>query len=153
LIFHEPYTTMNKTCLTFLLSLSVLIAHAQSEELVYWNSQSTPTNTVYVDGYSGKTGCSQPVSSERFKSMMESVNNASFAEDQVRVAKRILKTNCLTIDNLVLILEEISFDEDQLELAKFAYEHVYDLDNYYKVYNVFSFSKSGEELEEYIDNK
>jgi len=41
LIFHEPYTTMNKTCLTFLLSLSVLIAHAQSEELVYWNSQST----------------------------------------------------------------------------------------------------------------
>ena len=113
---------MNKTCLTFLLSLSVLIAHAQSEELVYWNSQSTPTNTVYVDGYSGKTGCSQPVSSERFKSMMESVNNASFAEDQ-------------------------------LELAKFAYEHVYDLDNYYKVYNVFSFSKSGEELEEYIDNK
>ena len=32
---------MNKTCLTFLLSLSVLIAHAQSEELVYWNSQST----------------------------------------------------------------------------------------------------------------
>ncbi len=41
MIFHEPYTTMNKTCLTFLLSLSVLIAHAQSEELVYWNSQST----------------------------------------------------------------------------------------------------------------
>jgi hypothetical protein len=116
-------------------------------------TNSTPTNTVYVDGYSGKIGCSQPVSSERFKSMMESVNNASFAEDQVRVAKRILKTNCLTIDNLVLILEEISFDEDQLELAKFAYEHVYDLDNYYKVYNVFSFSKSGEELEEYIDNK
>ena len=116
-------------------------------------TNSTPTNTVYADGYSGKIGCSQPVSSERFKSMMESVNNASFAEDQVRVAKRILKTNCLTIDNLVLILEEISFDEDQLELAKFAYEHVYDLDNYYKVYNVFSFSKSGEELEEYIDNK
>ena len=64
--------------------------------------------------------------------MMESVDNASFAEDKVRVAKRILKTNCLTIDNLVLIIEEISFDEDQLDLAKFAYDHEYDLENYYK---------------------
>ena len=28
-----------------------------------------------------------------------------------------------------------------------------DLENYYKVYDVFSFSKSGEELEEYIENR
>ena len=118
-----------------------------------YESNSHETNVVYVDGYSGKIGCSTPVSEDRFKSMMESVNNASFAEDKVRVAKRILKTNCLTIDYLVLILEEISFDEDQLDLAKFAYDHVYDLENYYKVYDVFSFSKSGEELEEYIENR
>tara|TARA_Y100000385_G_scaffold179888_1_gene185791 strand:- start:493 stop:1335 length:843 start_codon:yes stop_codon:yes gene_type:complete len=127
-----------------------------------YNTNSTPntnetnsqeTNVVYVEGYSGKIGCSTPVSEDRFKSMMESIDNASFAEDKVRVAKRILKTNCLTIDNLVLILEEISFDEDQLDLAKFAYDHVYDLENYYKVYDVFSFSKSGEELEEYIENR
>lgn len=118
-----------------------------------YESNEQETNVVYVDGYSGKIGCSTPVSEDRFKSMMESVDNASFAEDKVRVAKRILKTNCLTIDNLVLILEEISFDEDQLDLAKFAYDHVYDLENYYKVYDVFSFSKSGEELEEYIENR
>ena len=52
-----------------------------------------------------------------------------------------------------MMLEEITFDEDQLVLAKFAYEHVYDLENYYKVYDVFSFSSSGEELEEYIESK
>ena len=115
------------------------------------NSQET--DVVYVEGYSGKIGCSQPVSEDRFKSMMKSIDNASFADDKVRVAKRIMKTNCLTIDNLVTILEEISFDEDQLELAKFAYDHVYDLENYYQVYDVFSFSKSGEELEEYIENR
>ena len=115
--------------------------------------QTNQPNVVYVQGYNGRIGCSNPVNKERFDSMMESVEDASFAEDKVRVAKRILKTNCLTIDNLVMILEEISFDEDQLELAKFAYDHVYDLENYYKVYDVFSFSKSGEELEEYIENR
>ena len=118
-----------------------------------YESNSQETDVVYVEGYSGKIGCSQPVSEDRFKSMMKSIDNASFADDKVRVAKRIMKTNCLTIDNLVTILEEISFDEDQLELAKFAYDHVYDLENYYQVYDVFSFSKSGEELEEYIENR
>ena len=118
-----------------------------------YESNSQETDVVYVEGYSGKIGCSQPVSEDRFKSMMKSIDNASFADDKVRVAKRIMKTNCLTIDNLVTILEEISFDEDQLELAKFAYDYVYDLENYYQVYDVFSFSKSGEELEEYIENR
>ena len=108
---------------------------------------------IYVPGYNGDVGCTNPVQEDRFEDMMESVEDASFAEDKVRVCKRILKTNCLIIDQLVLMLEEISFDEDQLELAKFAYDHVYDLENYYKVYDVFSFSKSGEELEEYIENK
>ena len=110
-------------------------------------------NIIYVPGYNGNIGCSNPVKEERFEDMMESVEDASFAEDKVRVCKRILKTNCLIIDQLIMMLEEISFDEDQLELAKFAYDHVYDLENYYKVYDVFSFSKSGEELEEYIENR
>lgn len=118
------------------------------------NSQTNSDETViYVPGYNGDVGCTNPVKEDRFEDMMESVEDASFAEDKVRVCKRILKTNCLIIDQLVLMLEEISFDEDQLELAKFAYDHVYDLENYYKVYDVFSFSKSGEELEEYIENK
>ena len=110
-------------------------------------------NIIYVQGYNGNIGCSTPVKEERFEDMMESVEDASFAEDKVRVCKRILKTNCLIIDQLVQMLEEISFDEDQLELAKFAYDHIYDLENFYKVYDVFSFSKSGEELEEYIENR
>jgi len=57
------------------------------------------------------------------------------------------------VDQLVAILDEVSFDEDQLDLAKFAYDYVYDLENYYLVYEVFSFSKSIEELENFIDNK
>jgi hypothetical protein len=113
----------------------------------------TEETVIYVPGYNGDVGCSHPVKEDRFEDMMQSVEDASFAQDKVRVCKRILKTNCLIIDNLILMLEEISFDEDQLELAKFAYDHIYDLENYYKVYDVFSFSKSGEELEEYIENR
>jgi len=38
-------------------------------------------------------------------------------------------------------------------MVKFAYDHVYDLENYWEVYVVFSFSSSKEELEQCIDSK
>ena len=73
--------------------------------------------------------------------------------DSSLIASILAKHFGKKINTFTIGFEEISFDEDQLELAKFAYDHVYDLENYYKVYDVFSFSKSGEELEEYIENR
>ena len=64
-----------------------------------------------------------------------------------------LERVCIVIEQLVEILEEVAFDEGQLDLAKFAYEHVYDLENYYEVYGVFSFSSSSEELDAYIQSQ
>ena len=108
---------------------------------------------VYVEGYSGAIGCEKPVDDSRFERMMEKIADAGFSDDQVAMAKQILRTNCLKISQLVEILEEIAFDEEQLELAKFAYDHIYDLENYWEVYGVFSFSSSKEELEQFIDSQ
>ena len=108
---------------------------------------------VYVEGYTGEIGCEKPVGAERFERMMERISDAAFADDKVSMAKQILRTNCIVIEQLVEILEEISFDEDQLNLAKFAYDHVYDLENYYEVYGVFSFSSSSDELDDFIESQ
>ena len=70
--------------------------------------------------------------------MMARIEDASFSDDKVNVAKQILRTNCLVIEQLVAMLEEVAFDEGQLDLAKFAYDHIYDLENYFEVYGVFS---------------
>ena len=108
---------------------------------------------VYVEGYTGEIGCEKPVGAERFERMMERISDTAFADDKVSMAKQILRTNCIVIEQLVEILEEISFDEDQLNLAKFAYDHVYDLENYYEVYGVFSFSSSSDELDDFIESQ
>ena len=128
------------------------------------NSNTTPnhnqgmTNTsqpevVYVAGYTGKIGCTPPVSSERIKDMSNTIENQSFSDDKIRVSKQIIRTNCITVEQLIVLLENFDFEDSKLEMAKYAYNHVYDLENYYKVYNVFSFSSSGEELEEYIEDQ
>lgn len=108
---------------------------------------------VYVSGYSGKIGCTPPVSADRIKDMANTIENQSFSDDKVRVSKQIIRTNCITLDQLLQLLEQFDFDGGKLEIAKFAYDYVYDLENYYKVYNVFSFSSSGKELDEYIQSK
>jgi len=112
-----------------------------------------PVQVVYVEGYTGRIGCERPVGADRFSGMMGTISDAAFSDDKVRIAKQIMRSNCLVIEQLVEILEEITFDEGQLDLAKFAYEHIYDLENYYQVYGVFSFSSSGEELDAYIQGR
>ena len=111
------------------------------------------TAVVYVTGYSGKVGCTPPVSEQRFNQMINSVKNQSFSDDKQRVTKQIVKSNCMTVDQLVNLLNEFSFDDGKLDTAKFAYNYIYDVENYFKVFDVFSFSSSGEELEQYINDR
>ena len=121
------------------------------------HNQATSTNkepkVVYVSGYTGKIGCTPPVDAERLEDMAKTVKNQTFGDDKVRVTKQIVRSNCITLDQLIVLLNEFDWDDGKLEIAKFAYDHVYDLENYYKVYNLFTFSSSGEELDEYIQSK
>jgi len=125
----------------------------QPQTSVQPSAQPVQTQIVYVEGYSGQIGCEKPVSADRFQRMMARIEDASFSDDKVNVAKQILRTNCLVIEQLVAMLEEVAFDEGQLDLAKFAYDHIYDLENYFEVYGVFSFSSSNDELDEFLQNK
>jgi len=116
------------------------------------NTSST-TEVVYVSGYSGKIGCTPPLSADRLSSMAKTVEKQTFGDDKVRVTKQIIRTNCLTLDQLIVILNKFDWDDGKLEIAKFAYDYVYDLENYYMVYDLFTFSSSGEELEEFLNSK
>jgi len=125
------------------------------------NNNSNANNTgmpggpvVYVPGYAGAIGCTPPVTTERFENMLQSISNQDFESSKLRVAKQIIKTNdCMTVNQLVQILNLFDFDENKLKLAKFAYHYVYDLENFYKVYNVFDFESNKNQLEKYINNQ
>lgn len=112
-------------------------------------SQPVATEPIhYVDGYYGSTGCAIPVSSA--KSIVAAIENESFSEDKMNVAKQATKNKCLTTDQVVEICNLFDFEEDKLEFAKYAYSRTYDRDDYYKVNSVFDFSSTKEELNEYI---
>ena len=109
---------------------------------------------VYVPDYHGEIGCTPPVTPDRFESMLNTVRNQTFGSSKVRVAKQIIKTNsCMTVNQLVQILRLFDFDDNRLDVAKFAYHYVYDIENYFKVYNVFDFDMNKRKLDNYINRQ
>ncbi len=109
---------------------------------------------VYVPGYNGPVGCTPPVTPDRFESMLHAVEKQTFEDSKLRVAKQIIKqNNCMTVNQLVQILRLFDFDQNKLKLAKYAYHYVYDIENYYKVNNVFDFDSNVQALDKYIQTQ
>ncbi len=111
-------------------------------------------SVMYVPDYNGPVGCTPPVTEERFGNMLQAIDKQSFEDSKLRVAKQIIKQNdCMTVNQLVQILRLFDFDQNKLKLAKYAYHYIYDLENFYKVNNVFEFESNVQALDKYIQSQ
>ena len=94
-----------------------------------------------------------PMSAADFSAAKKTINESSFDDTKLSTAKTIVSSNCLTCDQIVQICNLFSFEENKLTFAKFAFKYTTDPKNYFKVNNVFSFSSSKEELNEFIQGQ
>ena len=127
----------------------------------YTETHTTTTTTTtsggedhYVmNGYNGAIGCPWPMDDNQFSDALSSVSSKSFDDDKVTVAKQITGSNCLTAEQVKRMMGELDFEDSKLEYAKFAYDKTFDIGNYYKLNDVFDFSSSIDELNEYINGQ
>jgi hypothetical protein len=94
-----------------------------------------------------------PMEAADFSAAKKTINESSFDDTKLSTAKSIASSNCLTCDQIAQICNLFSFEENKLAFAKFAYKYTTDPKNYFKVNNVFSFSSSKEELNEFIQGQ
>lgn len=105
----------------------------------------------HMDGYRGKVGCpGWPMSDAKFQEAYNSIKSQSFADTQLGVAKQITKGNCLTSKQVKSIMQLFAFEDNKLQFAKYAYDHTFDIENYYIVNEAFNFSSSVDELNKYL---
>lgn len=123
------------------------------------NNNSNPTNnntTVVtnnpVPGYTGRRGCNNVTTDLNFKQMLSTLKAKTFESDKVSIAKQLFRTNCYTVAQVKEILTLFTFESNRLDLAKFAYSCTFDYDNYYQLNDLFTFSSSIDELNDYINN-
>ena len=98
-------------------------------------------------------GCGQPMSSSDFADAIASINDKGFDETKLTLAKQIGSSNCLSTAQVKQVMGLFGFEDSKLDFAKFAYDHVTDRNNYYKVNDVFGFSSSVDELNKYIQGR
>lgn len=94
------------------------------------------------------------VSDADMNSIMASIKSASFASTKVTTAKQILNAKqCFLIQQIKQIIKSMSFENDKLDIAKYAYDYCTEKNNYYLMTDVFDYDSSKTDLLNYIKNK
>jgi hypothetical protein len=121
----------------------------------------TETTTVTTGGTivghqePAPVGCygARPMNNGNFSSALQTIKNQGFDESRLKTAKQIAQNNCLNTNQIVEICKIFGFEETKLDFAKFAYDACVEPQNYFNVNNVFSFSSSADELNDFISRR
>lgn len=82
------------------------------------------------------------------------INKQSFSNTKMTLAKQVIKAKkCFTTDQIIEILKLFNYDSLKMDLAKYAYDYVTDMGNYYKTANLLRYEFDRQSLLEYYKNK
>ncbi|MCC3156020.1 DUF4476 domain-containing protein [Hymenobacter sp. 15J16-1T3B] len=109
----------------------------------------TYTNHDYGNGgYANQRHLLTPQETEQ---LFQAVKARSFEDQKVLLAKQALAESDIRSEDLRRLLQGFDFDRGRVELAKFAYGRVADRQNFYRVYDVFTFDASVREMQQFIE--
>lgn len=116
------------------------------------NSQPVKNNTASNQQVvTTNTGCKAAMTPSNFETMKKSVESKPFSDTKMSTAKIATKNNCVSVNQVKEISKLFSMDEDKLTYAKFAYDYCVDKGNYFQVSEVFSFSTTTDEFNEFLE--
>lgn len=98
-------------------------------------------------------GCYAAMPTADFNAGKAQVQKASFADDKLRIAKQVTQANCMSVAQIKEIAKLFSYEDNKLEYLKFAYDFTFEKNKYYLVNDLFSFSSSKEEMDEFLNSK
>lgn len=130
--------------------------HVQETHTTTTTTTSQPAQPAQPDhyvmpGYSGPIGCPWPMTESQFASARNSISSKTFEDSKLTTARQVAGANCLTADQVRDIMNLFTYEDSKLEFAKFAYGNTYDIGNYYKVNDAFTYELSIDELNEHIN--
>lgn len=137
------------------INMNVTINDPTLQTTTHTTTTHTTHTTEVVHEQPAQVGCvgAYPMSGGDFSSALATIKGQGFSDTQLKTAKQIAGSNCLSTNQISEICKVFGFEETKLDFAKFAYDHCTEPKNYFKINNVFSFSSSSDELNEYIQGR
>lgn len=100
---------------------------------------------TYGSGSSGPTYSNSGISR-----VLDMIERESFESNKLTLAKQYVESNEVSSQDVYLLMKSMDFESSRLTLAKFAYDYVYDPENFYVVNSAFEFSSSVAALAKHI---
>jgi len=134
------------------INMNVTINDPFATETIQTTTTSTTTNNNGTMAPPKQVGCRNAfcMLPGDFSSALSTIKKQNFDDTKLSTAKQIAGSNCLSTNQIVDLCKLFGFEASKLDFAKFAYIHCTDANNYFKVNNVFQFSSSADELNEFI---
>lgn len=120
---------------------------SQSNPYEYPEEERTETQSESTNG------CADAMSPSDFSDAKNSIENQSFSDGKLTVAKQILNSNCVNSSQVKEMMSLFSYESSKLDIAMYAYDHTTDPQNYYKINDGFTYSSSVDELNKFIQSK
>jgi hypothetical protein len=99
------------------------------------------------------TGCQESMMEDDYQSAKKSIEDKTFEDTKLTLAKQIAGNNCLSAGQIRGIMKLFTFENSKLDFAKYAYSHCTDKTNYFKVDDAFEFDNSTQQLNDYISKQ
>ncbi|MGD1847845.1 MAG: DUF4476 domain-containing protein [Salibacteraceae bacterium] len=84
------------------------------------------------------------------ENVLFSMQNTAFDNSRVSIARQAISAHGISSDQVLQLMQQLTFERSRLELAKFAYQFTVDPNNYFVVNNGFTFNSSIRELDRFI---
>ena len=106
----------------------------------------------YYDNDNGgwNNGYGNVMSNREFDDMKDQIRKEWFEKNRLTSAKVIVDKNNFTTQQVKELMLLFTFENNRLEIAKYAYRKTVDRQNYFQLNDAFSFSSSKEELARFI---
>lgn len=92
------------------------------------------------------------ISDVQFQQIKCSLANKNFDSTRLQLARQVVRTNPMNSKQISELMSVFSFESSRMDFAKFAYKYSIDPQNYYLLYDSFSFESSVSELSNFIDH-
>jgi hypothetical protein len=116
--------------------------------------QETKQSTTKSESTTKKegAGCDNPMSEPDFQASTIAISSAPFDPIKLSNAKKMVDAHCLYCRQITEAIYLLSYESSRLSLAKEAYKHCYDPENYNDVKEALHSNKSKEDLDHYINS-
>jgi hypothetical protein len=88
-----------------------------------------------------------------FSQAMNTIQYETFENTKITLPKQVCKSSCMTSEQLRTVLKAFTYEASRLEIAKYAYDYVFDPEKYYLINDAFEYSSSVNELNSFFESR